>query len=66
MKNWFALQVETRTQTVAFVALELTKLAFATAPEQHFCDEGQALKAATSLYEECLRIVGKMNFDGDS
>jgi hypothetical protein len=56
-------QFETRQQTVAFVALELTKLAFATAPEQHFCDEQQALKATTDLYEECLRIVSKMNFD---
>jgi hypothetical protein len=43
------------------VALELTKMAFAHAPLREFSDEQDALRAIADVYEQSLRIVGRLH-----
>jgi hypothetical protein len=54
-----------RSEILSLVALELTKLAYANAPERHFADEEAALEAIGELYEQSLRRVIKMSMRED-
>jgi hypothetical protein len=59
MRRWICMHISGRhrSEILSLVALELTKLAYANAPEQHFADEAVALKAIGELYEHSLRLV---------
>jgi hypothetical protein len=67
MKRWIWMQIcrRHRNEILSLVALELTKLAYANAPERQFADEEAALEAIGSLYEQSLKRVTKMSMRED-